>query len=170
MARIAYPECGKIINTHGCHGGVKVEPWCDSPEVFASLSRVFLKKGDEFVPVKMRRTAVSRNVVFADLEGVDTMEKADAMRGTVLYAKREDLKIPRGVLLIAEMIGMPVYHGESGELLGTLADIIHPAASDIYVITTVKGGMAMVPVVAEFVKDVTDEAIYLLPIEGMFEA
>ena len=24
-------ECGKIINTHGCHGDVKVEPWTDTP-------------------------------------------------------------------------------------------------------------------------------------------
>ena len=39
-----YIECGKIINTHGCHGGLKLESWCDEPEVLADFKRVFLKK------------------------------------------------------------------------------------------------------------------------------
>ena len=167
MAKIEYPECGKIVNTHGCHGGVKVEQWCDSPAVFAALPAVYLKKGDGFEKKKVKRAAISRNMVFADLEGVDTMEAADALRGTVLYAKREDLKIPEGVLLIAEMIGLPVYHAQSGEQLGVLKDVIHPAATDIYVIST-PGGEAMMPVVREFVKRVEETGIYVSPIEGMF--
>ena len=35
-----YLECGKIINTHGVAGGVKLESWCDSPDVLADLERV----------------------------------------------------------------------------------------------------------------------------------
>jgi ribosomal 30S subunit maturation factor RimM len=50
-----------------------------------------------------------------------------------------------------------------------LTDIIHPGASDIYVIRTEKGE-AMVPVVPEFVKRVDEEkGIFLTPIEGMFD-
>ena len=33
MAYIEYPECGRIVNTHGCHGGVKIESWCDTTKV-----------------------------------------------------------------------------------------------------------------------------------------
>ena len=167
MARIEYPECGKIVNTHGCHGGVKVESWCDTPAVLASLPVVYVKKDGQMKPVKVRHTAIFRNMVIADLEGVTTMEQADAMRNTVLYAKRDDLKIPEGVFLIAELIGLPVFHVESGVQLGTLKDVIHPGASDVYVITTA-AGEAMVPVVAEFVKRVDESGIYLAPIEGMF--
>jgi 16S rRNA processing protein RimM len=167
MARIQYPECGKIVNTHGCHGGVKIESWCDTPAVLAALPVVYVKKGGELVPYAVRRAAISRNMVFADLAGISTMEQADAMRNTVLYANRDDLKIPGGVFLIAELIGLPVYHHESGVQLGTLKDVIHPGASDVYVITTAVGE-AMVPVVAEFVKRVDESGIYLAPIEGMF--
>ncbi len=169
MARIAYPECGRIINTRGLNGCVKVEPWCDTPSVFASLPAVYVKEGDAMRKIALRRASVSGNVVFAELAGVSTLEAADAMRGTVLYARREDLRIPAGAMLIAEMIGLPVYHVQSGERLGTLADVIHPAATDIYVIDTAKGS-AMVPVVSEFVKRVDETGIYLAPIEGMFEA
>jgi 16S rRNA processing protein RimM len=168
MSKITYPECGKILTTHGCHGGVKVESWCDSAEVLAALPAVYMRANGELKRMALLKTAVSRNVVYATLEGVDTMEMADALRGTVLYAKREDLNLPEGVMLIAEMKGLPVYHVQTGEKLGVLKDVIHPAHTDIYVITTEKGE-AMVPVVAEFVKRVGEDGIYLAPIEGMFE-
>lgn len=170
MAYIEYPECGKIINTHGCHGGVKIEPWCDSPRVFAALKTVYFKEGGAMRPVALRRTAVLGNrFVSAELAGVTTMEAADLLRGRVLYAKREDLKIPEGALLIAEMIGMPVFDADSGKPLGVLSDVIHPGATDIYVIKTDKGE-AMVPVVDAFVREVDiEKGILLTPIEGMFD-
>ena len=169
MAYIEYPECGRIINTHGCRGGVKIEPWCDSPAVFAALKTVYLKKGDVMQPIRVGRASVLGNrFVSAELGGITTMEAADALRGTVLYAKREDLGIPDGALLIAEMIGLPVWDKESGKQLGTLTDVIHPGATDIYVIATERGE-AMVPVVPEFVCEVNmEKGIVLSPIEGMF--
>ncbi len=167
MAKIAYPECGKIVTTHGCHGGVKIESWCDTPEVLAGLPAVYFKKEDQYRRVAMRKAAISRNMVYATLEGVDTMEEADLLRGTVVYARREDLKLPEGVMLIAEMIGLPVFDVNTGDKLGVLKDVIHPAHTDIYVITT-PAGEAMVPVVEEFVKRVDEGGIFLSPIEGMF--
>ena len=122
------------------------------------------------VPVGVRRAAVLGNrFVSAELEGVTTMEAADALRGTVLFAKRADLGIPKGTLLVAEMIGLPVLDKESGKRLGTLTDVIHPGATDIYVIATDRGE-ALVPVVPEFVSSVDmEKGIVLTPIEGMFE-
>ena len=167
MSKIAYPECGKIVNTHGCHGGVKIESWCDSPEVLAGLPAVYFKKDGSYQRVVLKKTAITRNMVYASLEGVDSMEAADLLRGVVVYASREDLKLPEGTMLIAEMIGLPVFDVQSGEKLGVLKDVIHPAHTDIYVITT-PNGEAMVPVVEEFVKRADEEGIFLSPIEGMF--
>lgn len=169
MPYVTYPECGKIINTHGCRGGVKIEPWCDSAEAFAALPAVYMKKDGALTRVALRRAAVLGNrFVSADLEGVTTMEAADALRGTVLYADRADLHIPDGALLVVEMIGLPVFDARSGERLGELADVIHPGATDIYVIKTASGE-AMVPAVPEFVRSVDiEKGILLTPIEGMF--
>lgn len=170
MARIRYPECGKIVNTHGCHGAVKIEHWCDSVDVFAALPAVYMRRDGALIPVKMSNAAVfGTKFVFAELEGITTMEQADALRGTVLYAARDDLAIPEGVLLIAEMKGMKVWNAVTGALLGTLSDVIHPANTDIYVIRTEKGE-AMVPVVPEFVQRVDENAgVFLTPIEGMLD-
>lgn len=169
MPRIEFPECGRIINTHGCRGAVKVEPWCDSPEVFAALPAVYLKKGAELCRVALKKASVFQGrFVFAELQGVDTMEAADLLRNTVLYARRDDLGIPDGVMLVAEIIGLPAIHAEDGRKLGVVKDIIHPAAHDVYVITTDKGE-SMVPAVPAFVQEVNEKGLFLTPIEGMFE-
>lgn len=168
MSQIEYPECGKIINTHGCHGGVKVEPWCDSPEAFAALPAVYLRTENTFRRVGLRRASVFRRFVFAELDGIETMEAAKALCGQVLYARREDLHLPAGTLLVAELIGLPAYDIGSGTPLGTVRDVIHPGATDIYVIETSRGE-AMVPAVPEFVRSIDHErGVGLLPIEGMF--
>lgn len=168
MPKIEYPECGKIINTHGCRGGVKVEPWCDTPEVFAALPAVYVREGGTFRRIALRRASVFRRFVFAELAGVESMEAAEALCGTVLYAKREDLHLPGGTLLVAELAGLPVYDAGSGALLGKIRDVIHPGATDIYVIDTARGE-AMVPAVPEFVQSADFErGVLVTPIEGMF--
>lgn len=170
MAKIRYPECGKIVNTHGCRGGVKVEHWCDSADVFAALPAVYVREGGELLPLDIKAASVfGTKFVFAELSGIDTMEKAEALCGQVLYAAREDLGIPEGVMLIAEMKGMKVFDARTGGQLGILADVIHPAHTDIYVIHT-ETGEVMVPVVSDYVARVDeDEGIFLTPIEGMFD-
>ena len=54
-----YLEAGKIINTHGVRGEVKIEHWCDSPDVLAELSTVYFKKKGGFVPIKIKSPACS---------------------------------------------------------------------------------------------------------------
>ena len=62
---------------------------------------------------------------------------------------------------------------DTGEKFGTLADVISPGGRDVYVIDDVRGGQFMIPVVAEFVKEVITEGdragIYVKLIEGMRE-
>ena len=76
MARIRYPECGKIVNTHGYHGAVKIEHWCDSAEVLAGLSTVYYRQNGALVPLQVTDTAVfGTKFVFAELAGVDTIRE-----------------------------------------------------------------------------------------------
>ena len=130
---------------------------------------LYLREGEEWRRIRHCRAAVlSNRFVSAEFEGVTTMEAAEKLKGTVLFARREDLHVPDGTLLVAELIGLEVKDHETGERLGVLSDVIHPGATDIYVIKTDKGE-AMVPVVPEFVRAVDMEnGILIAPIEGMF--
>ena len=165
----AYLECGKIINTHGIAGAVKLEPWCDSPAGLASLPRVYFKKGEVYSAVKIIKASVFKRFVIATLEGVNDIDTASALREKVVFAAREDLPLEEGDNFIADLIGLPVIDAESGRVYGTLTGVINNGAADIYEIETSRGQRLM-PAVDEFVRSIDDEkGIFITPIEGMFE-
>lgn len=164
----AYLECGKIINTHGIDGAVKLESWCDSPDILADLERVFIKEGNTYKQYDVLRASVFKQFVIAKLDGVKDIDAAQALVGTVIYAAREDFELGEGDYFIADLIGLDIIDADSGKVLGKLREVINRGASDIYVIDT-PDGERMMPAVEEFVDCVDlDRGIYVRPIEGMF--
>lgn len=167
MAKKQYLECGIIINTHGVRGDVKLESLCDSPEVLASLERVFVLEGGKYREIEVLHTSVFKQFVLATLEGVDDMDKAIAMKGTTLYASRDDFVLEEGDFFIADLLGLPVIDNIDGKVYGKIKDVINRGASDIYVVTT-PTGERMIPVVDEFVKRVDLESgVYVETIPGL---
>lgn len=167
-------ECGKIINTHGCRGDVKAEPWTDTPRDLIDLGRVFIGDGEDKKEIKILRGSVMQGrFLMLSLEGVDTMDAADALRNTVLYAAREDFHLAEGQYFLSDALGLPVYdtrEGREGTLLGTVTDISPNAASDIYTVKTPEGAEVLVPAIPVFVTEVIPgECVRMAPIDGMFE-
>ena len=84
-------ECGKIINTHGCHGDVKVEPWTDTPRDLIDLGRVFVGEGETKKEMKILRGSVMQGrFLMLSLEGVTDMNGALALRNAILHIDRKD--------------------------------------------------------------------------------
>ena len=166
--REAYLECGKIINTHGIDGAVKLESWCDSPDILADLERVFVKEGNAYKQYDVLRASVFKQFVIAKIDGIKDIDAAQALVGTVIYAARDDFELGEGDYFIADLIGLDIIDADSGKVLGKLREVINRGASDIYVIDT-PDGERMMPAVDEFVDRVElDGGIYVRPIEGMF--
>ena len=164
-----YLECGKIVNTHGVRGDVVIESWCDTPEVLASLKTVYTEKGSVYTPIAVKKASVYKGRVLASLEGIDILEDAAALKGTVIFAARKDLPLAEGDFFVQDLIGLPVYEESTGEKYGVLTDVISGAASDLYEVKTEKG-ISLVPVVPEFVKNIDlENGIAIHAIEGMFE-
>ena len=164
-----YLECGKIINTHGVKGAVKLESWCDSPSVLSSLKCIYMSQKGQYIPMKVLRASVFKQFVIMELDGVNDIDAAMLLRNTVVYADRSDFDLEEGDYFIADLLGLPVMDAETKQVYGTLKEVINRGASDIYVIDT-SMGERMMPVVDEFVKRVDpDEAIFVSPIEGMLD-
>ncbi len=169
MKKNSYIECGKIINTHGCHGGVKLESWCNTPEVLASLKSLYLLSGGNYTEHRVLRASVFRQFVVAELEGIADMDAALALKNTIVYARRSDIPLDEGEYFIADLIGLPVRDASTGKLYGTLKETINRGASDIYVVDTPDGDR-MIPAVPEFIRSIDpDTEILVSPIEGMLD-
>ena len=167
--KLAYLPCGKIINTHGFRGTVKLESWCDSPDILADLETLYFRNGENYRPVRVLRASVFKQFVLMDLEGVETEEAANRLREVEVFAAREDIPIEDGFFFISELLGLPVKHADTKELLGTLKDVNTAGARDLYVVKTEKGE-ALIPAVPEFLVHIDpDDAIYIRPIEGLLD-
>ena len=163
-------QAGKFINTHGIAGKVKLEHWCDSAEVLAGLSALYFKQGDEFIPRKIVSVSIVKGkFVLAKLEGIDTLEDAAKLKETIVYADRDEIPLAEGAHFIDDLIGLGVFDVDTGERLGTLKNVQDGVAAQLYEVDT-GHGIALVPVVKEFVKRVDlDEGIFIKPIEGLLE-
>ena len=68
-------ETGKITNTHGIRGEVRLQPWADEPASILEIKRLFIDER----PYKVARARVQGNMVILKLDGVDTVEAAAAL-------------------------------------------------------------------------------------------
>lgn len=170
MRMLEYLECGKIVNTHGVKGTVKVESWCDTPEELIKLKRVFINKNGAYCEYPVIHASVQKSMGLLLLDGIHSLEDAMEYKGTVIYAAREDLELEEGRYFIADLIGLKVADIADEKVYGVIKDVINNGASDIYVVD-VGGNDRMMPAVDEFVEriDLDNETVFVKPIPGMLE-
>lgn len=166
-----YLEAGKIVNTHGTGGYVKIESWCDSPDILASLDTVYIQgAGGSFLPLHITASSVHKHMTLTKFEDVDTMEKALYYKNTIVYAYREDLPCQEGSHFVADLIGLPVIDTDSGTVYGNLTDVTDNGAGGVYEITKGDGTKAYMPAVKEFVIEIDLlRGVFIRPIEGMLD-
>ena len=165
-----YLEGGRICTSHGVRGLVKVEHLCDSPDVLLGIKRIYLKSRDgSFSERKVYSCSVMGQFLLMGIDGISTREEAIAYRGRIFYLNREDVPLAEGAMFIADMIGLPVVHAESGERLGEISEINDVAGRRIYTVKH-QGRDVLIPDVPEFIKEISEEGgMLVLPIPGLFD-
>ena len=157
--KLQYIEAGEIVTTHGIRGEVKVLCWLDDPEMLCEFDRCRID-GREVI---MEQVRVQKTCNLVKLQGVDTMEAAQLLRGKTIELYRED--IDDEVIFAAELVGMEVQC--DGKTIGKVREVLDYPRNKVYV---VKGEKEyMIPAVSAFVLD-TDMEKNLMQvrlIEGM---
>nr|WP_297174496.1 ribosome maturation factor RimM [uncultured Agathobaculum sp.] len=162
-------EAGKIVGTHGIRGDLKVQSWCDSPEVLCDFDTLYL---DENTPVAVQRAQVHKNIVLMHLKGVDSPEAAEALRGRVLHIDRDDVELPEDLVFIQDILGFTVFDRRLGREIGRLHDVLTDnPAHDMYEVATPAGRLVYIPASKPFLQQIDMKAgiIYIESIEGLVE-
>ena len=163
MEKKEFIEAGRIVNTHGVAGEVKIEVWLDSAKFFKSFKTIYLAKGEA---LKVLSTKTHKGFIIAKIEGVEDINAAMRLKGKDVFIRREDAALPRGAFFLQDIIGATVVE-ENGREVGKLVEIMERPASNIYV---VKGETEhLIPAVPEFIMSTDAEAgiITVRLIEGM---
>jgi 16S rRNA processing protein RimM len=88
-------EAGKIVNTHGVHGQVKIQPWTSRPDFLCTLQYVYL----DGKRVKIFASSVHKDFVIASLEGIGDIDDAIPLKNKILYIDRDDAPFRRANIL-----------------------------------------------------------------------
>lgn len=157
-----YLEAGKITNTHGVRGEVRITPWADSA-AFLRGFRTFYIDGQ---PVRVLRSRVHKNQLIAQFEGYDDVNAAMTLKNKVIHIDRADAKLPEGRYFLQDLLGMRVV-SDAGEALGELADVLDLPQGSVYVVRGTRE--ILIPDVPEFLLNIDAErgeiTVHLL--EGM---
>jgi 16S rRNA processing protein RimM len=149
---------GRVVKPQGRKGEVLTEPLSDRPGRFPSLRRAFLPgPGGSAREVAVTSCWPHKGRFVLKLEGVDSIESAEDLRGQELRIPEEELAaLPEGSFYHHELRGLVAVDPE-GRRLGTVKQILETGAGApvLVIAETAEGGNErLVPLAEEFVKQV----------------
>ncbi len=162
MSRI---EIGKIVNTHGVRGDVKINPFVDDSSVFTEFE--YLIVGEKEYNVKGVKFVKATPIV--SLEGIDSIEKAEMLRNTGVFINEEDLpELTDGEYYIKDILGLEVIT-EEGEILGKVTNVFKTGSNDVYEVSKEGSKPVLIPAISEVVKtiDIENGEIRIHLLEGL---
>ncbi|PYI54218.1 ribosome maturation factor RimM [Paenibacillus flagellatus] len=153
---------GKVVNTHGIRGELKVVSQTDFPEErFGKGSRLVLTEpNDESrqLRVEVENARLHKNVYIVKFKGYDNINEVLPYKGWMLKVSEEDRKpLDEGEYYYHEIIGCRVVTDE-GQELGTISDILAPGANHVWVVDRPKQKPVLLPVIDDVILDVNVEA------------
>ena len=169
-ARPEMVALGTIVNTHGIRGELKLRPYNPDTEAIAAGVTLHLRRGEQKREIEVRSARRHKNCVLVVLDGVDTMNAAEALVGYEVEVPASALPEPEeGEAYHFQLIGLTAVT-TSGEEIGVVEEIFSTAASDICVVRRA-GREFLIPYVEEIVRavDVEGRRLVIEPIPGLLE-
>lgn len=142
---------GKIINTHGVKGEVKVQATTDDLDRFKYLKDAFIDKNE----IKIVGCKLQPGKVILKIDGINSIEEAEKLKNKNIEIIRENaIKLPKNSYFAVDIIGCEVFE-ETGVKLGTIDDIIYTGSNDVYWIKGEKE--LLIPALKTIINDINIE-------------
>ena len=164
-----YLEAGQVVGTHGVRGELRVQPMGDGPAFLTQFRTLYLDGGRTLI--RVRSVRAHKNIALVSLDGVNTIDDAERLRGRILFFDRQDAQLPPGRHFIVDLIGLQAVDADSGARYGVLTDVLETGANDVYEITDNGGVRHLMPAVPSMViaTDIDGGEIRIRPIAGIFD-
>lgn len=167
---------GRIVNTHGIRGEVRVISSTDFEETrFASGSRLAIFKKNEKKPIWVTVSSARRhkNFILLTFEGYNNINEVEGFKEGVLKVTKDQLaedELEEHEFYYFEIIGSQVI-SEEGEPLGEITDILQTGANDVWELTDPRGKKHYIPYIEDVVKeiDIDEKKVTIHVMEGLLE-
>lgn len=166
-----YLEVGKVVNTHGVRGEIKVIPLTDDIERFYDLKWVYLDRSGTLERYNVMGVKLSRGHAIIRLEGINSMNEAEPLKGLFLKVDRNNaVKLPEDTFFICDIIGCEVFD-ENKRRLGVIKEVLETGSNDVYVIENDDSREVLIPALKSVVKKVLidEKKIFVTIPEGLID-
>lgn len=163
---------GKITNTHGIKGEVKVKQITDFIERFDEGSIIYvIDHNNNAQPLEIDGFRTQHNNLLIHFKGYDSIEDVEDFKGLLLKIKQEQLTdLPENEFYYYEIIGCTVWTTDEDEI-GMIDHILSPGANDVWVVKNAANKEVLIPYIQDVVKevDVENKRVIIEPMEGLLE-
>ncbi len=163
---LEYFTIGQVLAPWGLEGKLKVEVITDFPHRLAPRSQFYVDRQ----PMTIAGTSWHKGKAIIKLEGIDSVEQAEKLRGKTLEIHHRQLEtLPEGQYYHFQLIGLEVWTTE-GKRLGKVIRVLSAPSNDNYVVGGEKGEI-LIPAIEDVVKSVDLESgrITIEAIEGLLD-
>jgi 16S rRNA processing protein RimM len=143
---------GRVVKPQGRKGELAVEPLSDRPDRFPGLKRAFLAgPGGAAREVRVAGCWPHKGRFVLKLEGVDSIDQAEGLRGLELRVPEQELAaLPAGSYYHHQLKGLAVEDAEGREL-GRVSDILTTGAGADVLVVQGASGESLIPLAEHFV-------------------
>lgn len=164
---------GRIVNTHGIRGEVRVLSTTDfEEERFAVGNRLAAFKKDDKKPTWVTIESVRRhkNFILLTFEGMDNINMVEPFKEGLLKVTKDQMTddlLQENEFFFYEIIGCEIV-SEEGEKIGVVSDILQTGANDVWVVKGAKKEH-YIPYIEDIVKEINvdDKRIVIHVMDGL---
>lgn len=163
-----YYQVGKIVNTHGIRGELKVLPITDFPEQrFKKGSKLYIEQDHQDpIEVTVKNARDQKTFLLVTLVGYEDINKVEQFKNHELLVSEADQQaLDDGRYYYHDIIGLDVQTAD-GESIGKIKEILSPGANDVWVVKRAGQDDLLLPVIDDVIKNVDLES-HLVVVELM---
>lgn len=157
-----YLYIGKLVNTHGIKGEVRIlSNFRHIDKVFIKDMRFYVGKDKkEYIVETYRKHKNFHMVVFKDNYDINLIEH---LKGSFVYINKEDLKLDKNIYLAVDLIGFNVIIND--KLIGVISDVLDTPANEVLVLDN----KVMIPYVKAFINkvDMDNKEVVVNDVKGL---
>lgn len=157
---------GKIVNTHGIKGEVRILSYVDfKEEVFKKGNKLYIGKNKCLEIINTYR--VHKNYDMVTFDGKDNINDVLKYKGLDVYVNKSDINY--NGFFDEDLIDLDVY--SSDKYIGKIESISYGKKYDFINIRSLENKKFIVPKIDEFIEkvDLENKKIFIKEIKGLFE-
>ncbi|PTF79553.1 ribosome maturation factor RimM [Staphylococcus chromogenes] len=161
-------EVGKIINTHGIKGEVKIQSHSDFTDIRFQPGEVLqVEDKGQTLTLTVRTHRMHKGLHMLTFEGYQNINDIEHLKGQKIYQERDhaDIQLEEHEFYYSDIIGCTVFDGDRP--IGRVTEIFETGANDVWVVKGEKEHL--IPYIEDVVKevDIDTRRIVITPMEGL---